>query len=204
MAQGKQAKTLTDSQIARMLREVENSRYPLRDRAMVLLSVLAGLRAKEIALVTWGMVLDSDGNVSDTLELHDKASKGAKGGREIPLHPELREALAALLAAPSTNEAPVTAETRICHSERELGLAPGSVQIFFQRLYQRLGLKGASSHSGRRTFVTSLAKKIVAAGGSLRDVQQLAGHASLSTTQRYIEGSSDAKRKAIAMLGGSR
>jgi integrase len=74
------------------------------------------------------------------------------------------------------------------------------VQIFFQRLYQRLGLKGASSHSGRRTFVTSLAKKIVAAGGSLRDVQQLAGHASLSTTQRYIEGSSDAKRRAIGML----
>jgi integrase len=145
---------------------------------MVLLSVRAGLRAKEIALATWGMVLDADGNVGDTLELHDKASKGSKSGREIPLRPE----------------------TRICHSERELGLAPGSVQIFFQRLYQRLGLKGASSHSGRRTFVTSLAKKIVAAGGSLRDVQQLAGHASLSTTQRYIEGSSDAKRRAIGML----
>jgi integrase len=180
MAQGKQAKTLTDSQIARVLREVENSRYPLRDRVMVLLSVRAGLRAKEIALATWGMVLDADGNVGDTLELHDKASKGAKGGREIPLHPELRNALVALLAAPSSgaallgNGASVTAETRICHSERELGLAPGSVQIFFQRLYQRLGLKGASSHSGRRTFVTSLAKKIVAAGGSLRDVQQLA------------------------------
>jgi integrase len=200
MAQGKQAKTLTDAQIARMLREVEHSRYPLRDRVMVLLSVRAGLRAKEIGLATWGMVLDADGNVSETLELHDKASKGAKGGREIPLHPELRNALAALLAAPSANGARVTAETRICHSERELGLAPGSVQIFFQRLYQRLGLKGASSHSGRRTFVTSLAKKIAAAGGSLRDVQQLAGHASLSTTQRYIEGSSDAKRKAIAML----
>jgi integrase len=200
MTQGKQAKTLTDSQIARMLREVEHSRYPLRDRVMVLLSVRAGLRAMEIALATWGMVLDADGDVSDTLELHDEASKGAKGGREIPLHPELREALAALLAAPSANGARVTAEARICHSERELGLAPGSVQIFFQRLYQRLGLKGASSHSGRRTFVTSLAKKIVAAGGSLRDVQQLAGHASLSTTQRYIEGSSDAKRKAIAML----
>jgi integrase/recombinase XerD len=200
MAQGKQAKTLTDAQIARMLREVENSRYPLRDRVMVLLSVRAGLRAKEIALATWGMVLDADGNVSDTLELHDKASKGSKGGREIPLHPELRSALAALLAAPSVDGAPATADTRICHSERELGLAPGSVQIFFQRLYQRLGLKGASSHSGRRTFVTSLAKKIVAAGGSLRDVQQLAGHASLSTTQRYIEGSSDAKRKAIGML----
>jgi len=200
MAQGKQAKTLTDSQIARMLREVEHSRYPLRDRVMVLLSIRAGLRAKEIALATWGMVLDADGNVGDTLELHDKASKGSKGGREIPLHPELRSALAALLAALSVDGAPASAETRICHSERELGLAPGSVQIFFQRLYQRLGLKGASSHSGRRTFVTSLAKKIVAAGGSLRDVQQLAGHASLSTTQRYIEGSSDAKRKAIGML----
>jgi integrase/recombinase XerD len=79
-------------------------------------------------------------------------------------------------------------------------VASNSVQIFFKRLYDRLGLKGASSHSGRRTFVTSLAKKIVAAGGSLRDVQQLAGHKSLSTTQRYIEGSSDAKRRAIEWL----
>ena len=80
--------------------------------------------------------------------------------------------------------------------ERDGTMRPDSVQIFFGRLYAALGLRGCSSHSGRRTFVTALAKKIVSAGGSLRDVQQLAGH----VTQRYIEGSSEAKRKAIDLL----
>src|SRR6516165_10071952 len=92
MAQGRQAKILTDHQIARMLEHVEtSSRCPARDKVIVLLSVRAGLRAKEIARVTWSMVLDADGHVGDALELHDKASKGKKGGR----HRELRAALQA-------------------------------------------------------------------------------------------------------------
>ena len=66
--------------------------------------------------------------------------------------------------------------------------------------YTGLGMEGCSSHSGRRTFVTKAAHKIVEAGGSLRDVQQLAGHTSLATTQRYIEGSNDAKRKVVQMI----
>jgi hypothetical protein len=66
-----------------------------------------------------------------------------------------------------------------------MGLSAGAITVWFHRLYGRLGLKGCSSHSGRRTFVTELAKSIVSHGGSLRDVQQLAGHASLATTQRF-------------------
>jgi integrase/recombinase XerD len=71
------------------------------------------------------------------------------------------------------------------------------LQFWFHRLYQSLGFAGASSHSGRRTFVTRCAKKIVEAGGSLRDVQELAGHASLATTQRYIQGDTAAKRRVF-------
>jgi integrase/recombinase XerD len=70
----------------------------------------------------------------------------------------------------------------------------------FKRLYRSLGFEGASSHSGRRTFITRLAHKITAAGGSIRDVQQLAGHKSLGVTQRYIEGNSEAKRRAVGMI----
>jgi integrase/recombinase XerD len=72
--------------------------------------------------------------------------------------------------------------------------------VWFHTRFAELGVQGASSHSGRRTFITSAARKIVEAGGSLRDVQELAGHASLGTTQRYIEGDSAAKRKVIGLI----
>jgi integrase/recombinase XerD len=196
MSLGKQAKTLTPAQVTRVLNEVKLSRYPERDRVMVLLSVNAGLRAIDISRVTWGMVLDVAGNVSNVLELRDGASKGANGGGVVPLCTELRAALEALKG----DDTPA-ADVRIVHSERDMGLSAGAVTVWFHRLYNRLGLKGASSHGGRRTFVTELAKTIVAHGRSLRDVQQLAGHASLATTQRYIEGNSDAKRAAVETLG---
>src|SRR5271169_2781375 len=60
---------------------------------MVLLSVRAGLRAKEIVCLKWGMVADAEGQVGDALHLDNKSSKGRNGGRTIPLHAELRTAL---------------------------------------------------------------------------------------------------------------
>jgi integrase len=194
VGQGKQAKVLTDAQIKAVLAAVEDRRYPLRDRVMVLLSIRAGLRAKEIAMVRWSMVTDAEGNVGDALHLPNKASKGKNGGRTVPLRAELRDALRKLQV--QRNPDP---KDHIIHSERDAGMSAGTVQVWFHRLYQELGFGGASSHSGRRTFITRIAKKIVEAGGSLRDVQELAGHASLSTTQRYIQGDSAAKRRVVDM-----
>ena len=71
---------------------------------------------------------------------------------------------------------------------------------FFHSLYRKLGMIGCSSHSGRRTFITEVARKISTVGGSLRDVQYLAGHSSLQTTQRYIEGNSDSKIKVVQLI----
>jgi integrase len=85
-------------------------------------------------------------------------------------------------------------------SERGRGLSAAAVQLWFHRLYKSLGLAGCSSHSGRRTFITRAARKVSEAGGSLRDVQQLAGHASLAMTQSYIEGDTAAKRGFIALI----
>jgi integrase/recombinase XerD len=114
--------------------------------------------------------------------------------RTVPLNSELRDALIALKARRNG----VESGDRIIHSERDIGMSPGAVQVWFHRLYrEKLGLDGASSHSGRRTFVTRCAKNIVAADGSLRDVQELAGHASLATTQRYIQGDTAAKRRVV-------
>lgn len=197
MALGKQAKVLTERQIAAVLAHVGTLRYPERDRVMVLLSVKAGLRAKEIASLTWGMVTDSEGAVSDTIALQNIASKGRKGGREIPMAKELREALVVLKELRGEKARP---DAPVIYSERGLGMSPSAVVVWFHRLYTGLGMDGASSHSGRRTFVTKAAKKVVEAGGSLRDVQELAGHSSLATTQRYIQGSTDAKRRLVDLI----
>jgi integrase len=194
MGQGKQAKILSEGQIKAALAAADGHRYPLRNRVMLLLSIRAGLRAKEIAEATWSMVTDAEGHVGDALHLTNDASKGKNGGRTVPLNRELRDALVALHADRKPEP-----RDHIIHSERDAGMSAVAVQVWFHRLYASLGFSGVSSHSGRRTFITKVAKKIVEAGGSLRDVQEMAGHASLSTTQRYIQGDTAAKRKVVDM-----
>jgi len=79
-------------------------------------------------------------------------------------------------------------------------IAPRQLRYGSTPGFAELRIEGASSHSGRRTFITNVAKKIVEAGGSLRDVQELPGHTSLATTQRYIQGDSEAKRNVIKLI----
>src|SRR5881275_1717124 len=89
---GKQAKVLSRQQVVAALRHVRRSRYPQRDRVMILLSVKAGLRAGEIAKLTWPMLLDASGRISGRIELYDAAAKKGSG-RVIPLHRQLHRAL---------------------------------------------------------------------------------------------------------------
>jgi integrase len=191
---GKQAKTLSTAQISTVLMHLSGSRYAARDRAMFLLSIKAGLRAKEIAMLEWVMVLTADGQVGDALHLEDRASKGASG-RTIPLNRELRTALVELHGMGIRGTS-----SPVIFSERGIGMSANTVAAWFGRLYRVMGFLGCSSHSGRRTFVTTAAKKVGMAGGSLRDVQQLAGHRSLQMTARYIEGDTDAKRKLVNLI----
>lgn len=92
MGLGKQAKTLNKGQVEAMLAYLSKTRYPERNRLIFLLSVKAGLRAKEIARLTWWMTNDSTGGIGQVLCLQDSASKG-KSGRMIPLNTEVRSAL---------------------------------------------------------------------------------------------------------------
>src|ERR1700726_621003 len=96
---GKQAKVLSRKELQRLLDHVSHSRHPERDKVIVLLSFRAGLRSKEIAGLRWSMVTDASGALSDTIALPNRASKGKHGGRHIPLHDELRDALTMLMAA---------------------------------------------------------------------------------------------------------
>jgi integrase len=189
---GKQAKTLSTDHIDDLLFFAERSRHPLRNRLVVLLSVKAGLRAAEIAKLTWDMVLGPSGEVGVSIELQDKIAK-KRGGRSIPIHAELR---AALIEARKLTPGPGS----IIRSERGGAMTPMSIVVWFSRAYESLGFEGCSSHSGRRTFITRAARVVHKAGGSLRDVQLLAGHRSIQTTQRYIDGDSDAQRRLVSLI----
>ena len=72
--------------------------------------------------------------------------------------------------------------------------------MFYLLIVRRCNLANATSHSGRRTFITETSKKISLVGGSLRDVQMMVGHSSLQTTQRYIESDSESQRKVVDLL----
>lgn len=191
---GKQAKTLSGADEKRLLAIVRRGRYPLRDRVVVLLSVKAGLRACEIAGLTWAMVTNSNGQISKAIETRDKIAKGRRG-RTIPMNSELRRSLRRLKLCDSSEP-----HMPIVRSERGGAMRANSIVNWFGSLYREIGLTGCSSHSGRRTFITRAARLVFRVGGSLRDVQELAGHASIEMTQRYIDGNEAAKRALVQLI----
>ena len=199
MALGKQAKTLTKQQVEFILGYLGNRRNGLRDQTIFLLSVRAGLRAKEIAHLKWKMLQDADGKIGDAIHLTDIASKG-KGGRIIPLNKQLRQSLIRLYEQTQTRSRFSCEMGFVITTERADHTSAQAVVNLFSRWYRELGLIGCSSHSGRRTFITNAARKISTVGGSLRDVQALAGHSSLAVTQRYIDGDAEAKRKIVELV----
>ena len=199
MALGKQAKILSKKQIDQLIWYVGTLRHPLRNEVIVLLSVKAGLRAKEIASLTWSMITDADGDIGSNIHLTDKASKG-RGGRVIPLNMQLRLKLTDLLEQERQHHRFDVASSHVLRTERSEKTTPQAIVNMFAAWYADVGLLGCSSHSGRRTFITNAAKKISTVGGSLRDVQMLAGHSSLAVTQRYIEGDGEARAKIVDLV----
>ena len=190
---GKRAKILSLENVEDLLVFAAQTRHPLRNQVLVLLSVKAGLRAGEIANLTWQMVIDPIGEVSTSLELQSRIAKKGSG-RVIPIHSDLHSALVKLARMSAALDGPVI------QSERGGPMIPVSIVCWFARAFRAVGLEGCSSHSGRRTFITRAARLVHQAGGSLRDVQLLAGHRSIQTTQRYIDGDTEAQRKLVSLI----
>jgi len=129
--QGKQAKILSPTQERAIVGYLATTRYPYRDRVLFLLSIEAGLRAKEIASLTWAMVTDAAGQIAETIHLENRASKGKTGGRTIPMHPDLQGALTTLQTAHGDAPRP---EQAVLFSERGGGLSPATTRLWFHRL----------------------------------------------------------------------
>jgi len=191
---GEPAKVLRPADVRHVLLHVRGQRDAYRNRTMILLSFKAGLRACEIAGLDWKMVLQPNGRLSPLIAVSNTIAKNGSG-RRIPLHPELRDSLAKLHV-----ERGRPGSGAVIRSQRGGNMTARGVVNWFAQVYGELGLDGCSSHSGRRTFITRSARLLAKTGGSLRDVQELAGHRALTTTERYIEGDRDAQRKLVRLI----
>ncbi len=205
----RKAPVLTAAQFQRAIDKARATDHPLRNEAILRLSFQCGLRVGEIAGLQWRLhVTDVDGKVGDVLRISRSITKGTQRtvSRDLPIAAELKAVLSALREArPADNYVvyALAAPRRFTGGQRARNLHGGTdantLTKFLSRLYEDAMLEGVTSHSGRRTFVTTLARSCNLAGYSLKDVQQLAGHTSLESTREYID-EVDAKAPLIAAL----
>jgi integrase/recombinase XerD len=188
------AKVLESADVCRLLRHVHYHAHPARDSVIILLSFKAGLRACEIAGLEWPMLLGPRLAVADRIQVSRSIAKMGSG-RTVPMHSELKRRLRTL----HRQEGRPTAGP-VIRSQRGGPMTAKSLVNWFTQLYRELGMVGCSSHSGRRTFITQSARIIAKTGGSLRDIQELAGHRAITTTERYIMGSRPAQQRIISLL----
>jgi integrase/recombinase XerD len=188
----KQAKVLTEAEMKRLLAVVADDRHCSRNRLAIMLSHFAGLRVGEIASLKTSDVVNGEGQVRDQLRLSPSQTKGGISRTVFlnkRLQREIRQYLEGLSALP-------TAEDALLRSQKGGSFSANTLCQLFGELYRRAGIDGASSHSGRRGFITKLAHS----GVSAKVIMELAGHKHLGTTQRYIEVNDEMKRAAVEVL----
>lgn len=185
--EARRARVLEDDHIFRVVAHIDaTSTAPVSDTLKFSLSVYAGLRVGEIAGMTVDDLTDASGNVARHVAVGRHIAKGGRE-RSIPMHPYIREAVVRFRAVyPEERYVCLTARWGKPRRQKLYGL-----NAWFTRLYVDCGLTGCSSHSGRRTFITNMARAANHHNRSLRDVQLLAGHARLNTTEAYIEPADD-------------
>lgn len=187
----KQAQVLTEKDTKRVLANVARKPFSARNRCMLQLSWLSGMRVGEIAALRVGDVLDGDGNVRSQIQLRADQTKG-DAARTVLLNAQAQAELSIYLHSvfkPKTTDP-------LFRSRVGKRFSANSLCQVFLRIYDQAGLDKATSHSGRRTFITTLAHK----GVNVRVLAALAGHRSIATTQRYIELNDNVLRAAVELV----
>jgi integrase/recombinase XerD len=189
----KQAKTLTQQELRRVLDYTATRKHSTRNRCLVVTTFLSGMRVGEIASLRYKDVIDGDGNIRGEIRLTAQQTKGNEG-RVVFVNEKLRKELEQYICFIK----PLNPNVKFFYSQKALsdGFTANTLTQLFHYLYKRAGVDGASSHSGRRTFITNLASK----GVGVRVLMSLSGHKNISTTQAYIDVNDDMKRKAVELV----
>ncbi len=188
-----QAKVLTEKELKRALAVIVTRRHADRDRLALLLTHWAGMRVCEVAALTRDKVLGPSGEVLEEWRLSSDQTKGDKG-RIVFVNAKLKRELAVYLKSQPSKDpkAPVL----MSQKGRENGFSANTLCQLINTIYREAGIQGATSHSGRRGFITTLANGSV----GIKTIMELAGHRQMSTTQRYIQVTPEQKRKAVELI----
>ena len=189
----KQAKTLNHQELRRVLDYTATRKHSIRNRALVLTSFLSGMRCGELSSLRYCDVVNADGSIKNEIRLSADQTKGNEA-RVVFVNEKLRKELEAYAAT----HKPINVNRKFFYSQKSTsdGFTANTLTQFFHYLYRRVGIDGASSHSGRRTFATNIASK----GVGIKVLQKLLGHKNIQTTSVYIYASDDMLRKAVELV----
>ena len=197
----KQARVLNEKELNLLLLYINTRRHSARDRLMVLMTFYAGMRIKEVVATRLKDVLANDGSVRLEINLSAEQTKG-KYGRTVVLPEKLRKEIQNYLSERFTDKQLIALtysnqlDKPLFATQKRAGFDANTACYHFHMLFKNAGLDGASSHSGRRSFITKLSAKSV----PLKVLMEMVGHRNLQTTQRYIEVTPDQKRAAAELV----
>jgi integrase/recombinase XerD len=149
------------------------------------------MRVGEVAALRVGDVVTAEGVIKSEIRLLPEQTK-ARHARIVFLGQRLRKELALYVA---TIKHPLPGKP-LFDTQKRAGFTANTLCQHFHWLYKQVGIDGASSHSGRRTFITNLANK----GVGVRVLMSLTGHRDISTTQVYIDVNDEMQRAAVDLV----
>lgn len=183
MAKEGKAKVLNEQEFKRLLLAAKDSPKAVRNTAIIYCSFGLGLRAKEIAALTIGDVADKNYHLLEEISLTRSMTKGDKQRHAFLTNTKIRKSLQEHLDVLKS----FSFDKPFFMTIRKSRFTANTLQKWFHDLYIKAGIIGASSHSGRRTFITRLIEQ----GADIKAVSRLAGHASIVTTAIYVEDNPD-------------
>lgn len=196
-----QARTLNEKELNLLLLYINTTKHAARNRAMVLMTFFGGMRIGEVAATKIGDVLAADGTIKNEIRLTAEQTKG-KHARTVILADKLRKELLNYLQQRFGTKQLIALNCTdkmgkaLFNTQKREGFTANTACYHFHMLYKAAGLDGASSHSGRRSFLTRLSAKAV----PLKVLMELAGHRQAQTTMRYINVTTDMKKAAVELI----
>jgi integrase/recombinase XerD len=186
-----QAKILNSAELRCVLDYVSTRKHSARNRAMLLLTHFAGMRVAEVASLRLHDVLNDSGTIREEVRLKPEQTKG-KYARTVYLNLRMQKELAQYIKYINTGDL----QKPLFYTQKRASFSPNTLAQYFLFLYRNVGLEGASSHSGRRSFLTHLANK----GTAIHILKSLAGHRNISTTAAYLYSSPDQLKAAVELV----